>query len=120
MKRTAVSILTVLLAFSMSTPGLAQVEGGRPQTAAAGPKVVEKIDISPKDQRAALEFWTRERVAAAQPLQLMVDASASAVDLAVQSQALPADPTEVTPAGAPAADADAVAQAAFPDEWAAV
>jgi V8-like Glu-specific endopeptidase len=120
MKRSVVSILTALLIFSMSTPGLAQESAGLDAAAGAGPKVVESIKITPAQQRAALDFWTREVTAAAQPMQIILDASAASVDVAAKSQPQAAEPMGQVASGAPAADADAVAQAAFPDEWAAL
>jgi hypothetical protein len=119
MKRTAISVLAVVFTLTMSTPGLAQESKG-PEMAAAGPKLVERIQITPAQQRAALEFWTREQVAAAQPMELLVDSGPATINIPADSAAEVAGSAEFVAAGAPAADADTVAQAAFADEWQAV
>src|SRR5215203_4071796 len=101
MKRTASSILAVVLAFTMSTPGLAQ-ESREPQPAAPGPKLVVRIDITPAQQRASLAFWTREQTAAAKPMEMLLETGTPAMDMTAQSQAEVAGPSGSVAAGLPA------------------
>jgi V8-like Glu-specific endopeptidase len=70
-------------------------------------------------QAAALNYWTRDNMEAAQPIVLMVDPSTAAVDTA----AAPAGPAaldllEASPAGRPSPDADAIARQAYAADWA--
>jgi hypothetical protein len=79
---------------------------------------VVKRSISPAKQEAALAFWTREEIANAQPLAMPTDSGSAKVDrTAVKGVS---GPVGFVAPGAAAADADAVAKAAYPEDWAAL
>src|SRR3954451_23772846 len=109
-------VAAVALVFSAGTQA-----GSSDGTAASGGAqarqglVVTKV-ISPAEQRAALAFWTHERVAAAKPLPLAVDTGSPAPTGA--AAAAPTGRPGSTSAGGQAAGADAIAQRAYPKDWA--
>jgi V8-like Glu-specific endopeptidase len=86
----------------------------------AQPQLVVSKVISPASQRAALAFWTREAIAAAQPLEMPSQQGPGVVDAAALSEPEVTGPPGFAPAGAAAPDADLVAQAAYPLDWAAL
>jgi hypothetical protein len=71
------------------------------------------------DEAAALAHWTREQMAAAQPVELLVDPATAAVDTATAPQAM-AEAPGFSVAGRPSLDADAVARQAYAEDWAAL
>lgn len=74
--------------------------------------------VSPREQAAALTFWSAERLAAAQPQAMPVDNGGAEVDLAaIQSRAAAPGPAGYAAPGAPAANADRLARAAYPEAW---
>ncbi len=87
---------------------------------AAAAKLVVKKVISPAQQRAALAFWTREAISAAQPTVITADLGPAIIDEAAIARQVPTGPPGFAAAGAAAADADQVAQAAYPLDWAAL
>lgn len=74
--------------------------------------------ISPAEQAAALEFWTREALALAEPLAMPTQLGPANIDESSLGEPT-GDPIYVA-AGAAAPDADLVAQAAYPLDWAAM
>ena len=79
MKKGFKSVLALLLVFSMSTPGFAQdANPGSPSRQSS--KLVQTVESSPEDQAALLNFWTREQLAAAQPMEMPVQSGAPDVD----------------------------------------
>jgi hypothetical protein len=70
--------------------------------------------VTPAAQQAALGFWTHDRIAAADPLPMPVDRGSAAPVFASDQSG----PSGLTSAGAPAPGADAVAQRAYPQDWA--
>lgn len=131
MKRRNTSVIVALLVAVMalsSSVALAKpagqggsdpgpTSGGTTAQAQAG---VVSRNISASRQQAALRFWTRERMSAAPVMEMPAQA-----DLVAADAAAPEAPEAVGAAGAfvaGAADADAlaVAQAAYPEDWAAL
>jgi V8-like Glu-specific endopeptidase len=97
-----------------------QVNGDDSAIADAQAQLVASKVISPANQKAALAFWTRERIAAAQPMALMAQTGDAEVDAAALAQAAATGPRGFSAAGAAAPDADQMAQAAYPEDWAAL
>jgi len=85
--------------------------------ALAAPSVVRR-DASAQEQQAAAAYWTRERIAAARPLPMLIDRGSPQVSLADLAQESLSGPPGSSPAGAPDASADQVAQMAFWRDWA--
>ena len=82
--------------------------------------LVTAKSISPAEQKAALDFWTHEALAAAQPLEMPSQLGAVEVDAAALAEPEASGPPIFVAAGAAAPDADKVAQAAYPSDWAAL
>ena len=83
-----------------------------------GLTVVKKA--SAQQQATAMAFWTRERIAAAQPMPIPVDYGPAVVDAGALEAAALAGPGESTSAGMAAPGANQVARALFADDWAAL
>lgn len=117
--RGPTGIIVALALVAMTTSALAREPEHLPESGAASQLVVTKV-ISPAEQQAALAFWTKKAIAAAKPLEMKSQPGADAV---AQETALAepkaTGPAGYAPAGAPAADANRVAQAAYPSDWAA-
>ncbi|MGC1377187.1 MAG: hypothetical protein WA821_13230 [Anaerolineales bacterium] len=111
LKRFSVIFVVVALAFSIigASSGLALSDQ-------QSQLVVSKV-VSAADQKAAAVFWTRSQIASTKALSMPVDLSPARVD----SSAVIPDPLggliTSTKAGAAAANANAVAQKAFPADW---
>lgn len=114
-------IAVVLALVAMATSALAREPAHLPESGAASQQVVTKV-ISPAEQKAALAFWTRKAIAEAKPLEMKSQPGTAAVvsEEAALSEAKATGPAGYAPAGAPAADANRVAQAAYPSDWAAL
>ena len=84
--------------------------------AAAASLVVKKV-ISPAQQKAALAFWTHAAIEAAQPME-MVSAGPEEIDLSAPPAAT--GPRGFVAGGAAAPNADEIARAAYPEDWAAL
>jgi V8-like Glu-specific endopeptidase len=108
-KVTFASLFVVLLAFVLVS--------GTPNRAEAADQVL-RIKISKAEQQAALAFWTRERIASATPMDLMVDNGSPEVDAAALGQPEAGGEPGIVPAGLSAPGADRVAKAAYPADWA--
>jgi hypothetical protein len=76
-------------------------------------------EASAADQEAALAFWSRDKIAAADAMALMVQAGPAAVDAAALAAADTAGPSGFRAPMRAAANADQVARAAFAADWAA-
>jgi hypothetical protein len=72
--------------------------------------------MSPQQQAAASALWTRRAIANARPL-IMTDRGKSGIDAAALDDVALTGPLGGEPAGAAAADADAIARAAFGQDW---
>ena len=81
----------------------------------APPTTVQTKVVTPAAQQAALGFWTHDRIAASKPLPMPVDRGSAAPVFASDQTGSPG----LASAGAPAPGADAVAQRAYPQDWAA-
>jgi hypothetical protein len=82
------------------------------------PEVVTKV-VSPEEQRAALTFWSRDAIAAAQPMVLPVDLGLAEIDpSAAMSKNEVLGPPGFVSAGTAAPGAEKEAQAAYPLDWA--
>ncbi|MFZ6028577.1 MAG: trypsin-like serine peptidase [Chloroflexota bacterium] len=109
-KLTPVLIL-VVISLLIYGPG-AQIN------ASAQEDVVQSKTVSPQEQDAALSFWTREAIAEAEPMGLMVQKGPAEIEA---ESALPKtgnDPVAFSPAGFAAADAETVARTAYAEDWA--
>ena len=115
MKRIYKPILILVLLAELLSMTMAVSAQNQAPTAGADSQVVKR-SVPLAKQQAALAFWTRERIAKAQPMALPVDTGAAQVDQAAVSEV--SGPAGFAAAGAPAADADQVARAAYPDDWA--
>jgi len=104
------------------TGGSGRIGGGVPIRGG-----VVEIKVSEAEQDAALNFWTHEALAVAQPLDLMVDMGTSSgqpgvLDAPITDEATPKSGGNLgfVPAGLPEADANAIAQAAYTADWEAI
>jgi hypothetical protein len=122
-KLTIVVVVVVLLALAVALSAQAAQPRPIPTPVVIEPQpsaaAVLAEPTSQEAQAAALNYWTREKMEAAQPIVLMVDPSMAAVDTA----ASPAGPEalgllEASPAGQPSPDADAIARQAYAADWA--
>jgi V8-like Glu-specific endopeptidase len=112
--------IVVLLAALLVLSSSAFAQEGERAADQVGGEVATRV-FTPARQRAALNLWTRELIAAAAPLDLPTQAGPAAIDAAVPAQPEAAvGPAGFAASGAPAPDADAVARAAFPLDWAIV
>ncbi|MBK8049652.1 MAG: trypsin-like serine protease [Anaerolineales bacterium] len=80
-------------------------------------QVVTKI-ITPAEQQAALDFWTRDAIAKAQPLAMPMQMGAPTVDEMATSAVL--GPPGFSSPGLADPEAMKVLQAAYPEDWAAL
>lgn len=114
------SVLMLLVAAVFLTLGSRAQASSVPE-AGINPRsqVVTKV-ISPAEQQAALTFWTHEAIAAAEPMPLLMQTGPAEVDLGgLEASGVTGEPGMV-PGGLAAADADQIAQAAYPADWAAM
>lgn len=81
---------------------------------------VVSISISQAEQEAVLAFWTREAIAAAQPMEMPSQLGPAKVDEAALLEEEVTGPPGFVAAGAAAPGADKEAQAAYPLDWAAL
>ncbi len=82
-------------------------------------QVTAKV-ITPAEQKAALAYWTPNRVAAAKALPMMVQAGKAQVDQPSLSRPEVVGQPQRTAAGVAAPNAEKIARAAYPREWAAI
>jgi len=108
--------VVVILVLALTTAMSAQAHVPAAPTPQAG-KVVTKV-IPPAAQKAALGFWTRDAMAAAQPLALPAQRGPAEVD-ALRQQGVTGPPAVVA-AGAAAQGADRTARQAYAQDWAAL
>ena len=81
----------------------------------AAPEVVS-ITMSPQQQAAAAQFWTRANIAKARPL-MLIDRGPSSVDTSALDDSAFTGPAGSEPSGGAAADADDIARAAYASDW---
>ena len=124
------TLLAIVLALLIGSPAAALAQGGEtdsesvfvPFISAQGAEAIATVDsgeISAVEEAAlARVFWTRERLASAQPLTAMADAGPAQVDAEAAVEAEAVGTPGFSPAGRAAADADAVAAAAYAEDWA--
>jgi V8-like Glu-specific endopeptidase len=123
------SFLFVTLALLCSSIPIAQAQEGSDRmllplltTGNAGNQatnglVVSKV-VSPAEQRAALAMWTRAAIAAARPLETAAQVGTAQVDAVALAEPGITGPSGSATAGAAAPDAEQVARAAYPEDWA--
>jgi hypothetical protein len=83
-------------------------------TAQGDPLTVSE-SVSPRQQQAALTYWTRERIATAPAMAMPVDRDRGGIDAAAVEEV--AGPEESSPPGRPVLNANLVARAAFAEDW---
>lgn len=111
--RSLLSVVTLAILALSSTSAFAALP--------AQDKGVVSRTISATKQREALKFWTRERLIAATALEMPVGTAAeAAAGAAAIEESAAAGPSGRSTAGAPAASVDAVLQAAYAEDWAAM
>ena len=117
-KTTVVSLLVVVALLVLGIGVQARsFNGARATAPKADAAAVVSVEIAPAEQEAALAFWTRTRLKAAQPLEMPKQAGPAVVDRSGLAEAEVVGPYGFVAAGRPAADADAVARAAYPQDW---
>lgn len=113
--------LVFLISIFISVSLISAQEGLPIDTPKSPGLVVTEPVPSLAEQQAALAYWTRERNLAAQPMPIPIDFTSRGVDFqAIAEQDKLAGPPGYSPAGLPAPNADAIAQADYPQEWAAL
>jgi hypothetical protein len=126
MNRKSKLTIVVVVVFLMVLAAALSVQAAQPQPIpapiAVDPQPSAGVLAEPSSQEmqaADLNYWTRERMEAAQPIVLLADPSIAGVDPA----AAPAGPEALgvpgfTVAGRPSPDADAIARQAYAQDWA--
>lgn len=108
----------VIISLALATTLTSQARSTQESAVQKGNGVTAKV-ISQADQRAAQAMWTREAIAAAQPIELPAQAGPAEVDSAAISDAqIGGSPVRLA-GGLAARDAEQVARAAYPKDWAA-
>jgi V8-like Glu-specific endopeptidase len=107
----ALALLLLTTSVLAQEPKPASIDG-----VAAAQLVATKV-ISPAEQKAALAYWSRRAIAAAEPMMMLAQPGSQKVDTAA---ALPeiAEAPGSSPAGMAAPEADRAARAAYPRDWA--
>lgn len=80
--------------------------------------LVTATAISEAEQKAALDFWTREAISEAQPMVMPVEFGPAEIDKAALVEQTVSEAPGFSPAGRAAPNADREAQAAYPLDWA--
>src|SRR3954465_7888556 len=94
--RGPAGILIALALLAMTTSALAREPSHVPEAGAASQLVVTKV-ISPNEQKAALAFWTRSAIAAAQPLQMQSQQGTAAIEAPALSEPKVTGPAGFSP-----------------------
>lgn len=129
LRTTILSFLTLTMLFSsvFSLPAMAQDDQdhkiflpalfGEGTTAVDDRDAIEVADVSLEEEVAAEEFWTREMLLSAEPIDLL---SASEEQVLAAEEAIDQMPQGLmgsAPGGLPDNDATVVAQTLYSDEW---
>ncbi|MFO7664480.1 MAG: trypsin-like serine protease [Chloroflexota bacterium] len=127
MQRKVKSIIVIvsavmLLIFSLSFSAMAQDRGpskgdGVPLGQITKGEGVVSVSSTVEQAGAALSFWTKDRLAAATPLDIYAQTGPATIDAAAVEMAV-SGPPGYSAGGAPIANADMLARAAYPQEWA--
>ena len=110
-------LLIALFGISLSTAQARTDPAGQPDVSNQTKNPVVTISISPAKMKSTLAFWTRQRIANAQPMEMQSDAEPAAVDEASLFEQDVVGEFGFVPAGAPAPNADKLAKAAYPRDW---
>jgi len=119
-KTRVLLILVVVMAFlaiALSAQAAPQQQSAPAQAQGADGMTASK-SASAREQASALDFWTHDRLAAAKPMALPMDASPAAIDEASIQNRASSGPAGFSSAGAPSADADRIARMAYAADWA--
>lgn len=108
-------IVTVIVFLAVTIQSGVAVQARPTEQAKSDPVV--SITISPAQQKAALDFWTRQAIASARPMEMLSQAGPAAVSKNLDMQDSVTGQFGFAPAGAPAPDAAKKAQAAYPRDW---
>ena len=87
--------------------------------ATQAPSLVATKVISAAQQKAALAYWNRERVAATKPMRMPVQTGKATIDAPAMDRPQVVGPAQSVPAGFASRNADRIARAAYPKDWAA-
>ncbi|MBI3161137.1 MAG: trypsin-like serine protease [Chloroflexi bacterium] len=114
-----VILLLVVQVFGSSVQAQKASTGAGNEQAAINDLVVSKV-ISPAEQKAAMAYWTRQRLADAAEMAIPVDTAPALIDESALSESSAADMEPgFSPAGYPSPSADVEAQSAYAYDWAA-
>lgn len=91
----------------------------RATTVNAPSQVTAKV-ITPAEQKAALAYWTRDRIAATKAMPMMVQVGKAEIDQPSLSRPESVGAPQRTAAGLAAPNAEKIARAAYPQDWAAM
>jgi len=119
-KAVFVVLGVLVLVFSLSLSAMAQDRGPvrgeqLPEAQVISGDGVTSVSSTEEEAAAALAFWTKERLAAATPLEMPSQSGPATMDLSAPAVS---GPLGFSAAGAPAANADRQARADYPAEWA--
>lgn len=113
-------VISLILALILAPASAFGQAAGTNSNAAVGNAAGEttSIVISPAQQKAALDFWTRDRIAAAKPMAMLSLTNPETADSAAapEQEAVMGMPG-FSASGLAAANADEVARAAFAEDW---
>ena len=117
MRISSFRIMLTIAAVLIPGMSLSSVQAFQPRAnpSAASP-VVTKV-VSRLEQKAAMAYWTRDRVAAAKPLAMPVQSGAAKIDGPSLARPDAGGAPGMARAGMPAANADRLARAAYPQDW---
>ncbi len=110
-------MLAALALLFLTTSVVAQEPKPTSTDSAAAPELVATKVISPAEQKAALAYWSRRAIAAAEPVVMLAQPGAQKVDPATVLPEIAEAPGS-SPAGMAAPEADRAARAAYPRDWA--
>jgi V8-like Glu-specific endopeptidase len=119
MKRTVIAIVALLIGLLSMTTSVARTGDFARVSGVPAEQFVTK-EISPASQKAALDFWTREALASAQPMEIPTDRGPAGVDTAALSKQEVSGPAGSVAPAAAAPGAIEAARAAYPLDWAAL
>lgn len=115
------SLIVIVALFAQVADARPPQEGvvvGRQVEQASTDLVVSSKSLSQAEQAAVLDLWTRDEIANAQPMAMFDFGSPEVDQAAIRGAAETLGEPGFVAAGAAAPDADEVARAAYPEDWA--
>lgn len=112
-----VGFVAIWILMSLSVYAQAETGGNAEAATQAASAAITGRAVSEAEQKAALRFWTKDRMATTQPLAFAVDAGLSDVVAGELGTMAVTEPPGFAPGGLPDANADRMARRDYPAEW---